>query len=80
MLGPDNGIMSPPLRGDILILVQSFVIVCVIPSERDNVKTGDLNLDLQGQIGLEIFKILVLIFLNLPIRFLSSHLNCLLII
>ena len=39
-------------------------------------KTGDLDLDLQGQIGLETSKILVLFFLIYPIRTLSSKLNC----
>ena len=43
-------------------------------------KTGELDHDLKGQIGLETSNILVLIFFKICFRILPSNLNCLLII
>ena len=45
-----------------------------------SLRTGDLDLDLQGQIGLQTWKIFVFSFLIDPCGILPLHLNCLLII
>ena len=53
----------------IVIVIVVVIVVCVIPCEQDNfwrvrksLKTGDLDLDLLGQIGRETSKILALFF------------------